>query len=74
MHGHCSGATGKADIARLCLAKDHQLAPPPTEIEAPQSERDLTYLPISAEPGPVGAAMPNLLALGECNAGLATFN
>ena len=48
MVGHSLGAIGAIEVAACALALEHQVAPPTANLEVPDPECDLDYVPVTA--------------------------
>ena len=70
MLGHMLGAAGGVETALTILALYHQLVPPTINLENPDSECVLDYVPGSARELPIEAAMSNSFGFGGTNASL----
>lgn len=70
MHGHLLGAAGALE-ALICLkALQEEMLPPTINYETPDAECDLDYVPNTARPARVRAAMSNGFGLGGHNAAI----
>jgi len=70
MHGHLLGAAGGLEAAITALALEHQVVPPTINLDAPDPECDLDYVPGVARPMPVTYALSNSFGFGGTNAAL----
>jgi len=70
MTGHLLGAAGAIEAIITVLAIDHQIAPPTINLEFPDPECDLDYVPNVARPMKIDAAMSNGFGFGGHNATL----
>ncbi|MDD8015466.1 MAG: beta-ketoacyl-ACP synthase II [Acidobacteriota bacterium] len=70
MTGHMLGAAGgvEAGITALCLK--HQVIPPTINLESPDPECDLDYVPNAARPADITYALSNSFGFGGTNASL----
>ncbi|MBW7930521.1 MAG: beta-ketoacyl-[acyl-carrier-protein] synthase family protein [Gammaproteobacteria bacterium] len=71
MHGHALGASGALELVAVLGAMRESLVPPTINLDAPDPECDLDYVPNQARPLPVAAALSNAFAFGGLNAVLA---
>ncbi|MET3984583.1 beta-ketoacyl-ACP synthase II [Streptomyces sp. PvR034] len=71
MTGHLLGAAGATETAFCALAIDRGVIPPTINQDAPDPECDLDYVPNTARPYPVRAALSNSFAFGGQNVSLA---
>jgi 3-oxoacyl-[acyl-carrier-protein] synthase II len=70
MTGHLLGAAGAIEAIITVLAIEHQIAPPTINLEFPDPECDLDYVPNIARPMTINAAMSNGFGFGGHNATL----
>ena len=70
MIGHLLGASGGAEAVVTALALHHQVAPPTANLENPDPECDLDYVPLRARSMPIRAALSNSFGFGGHNATL----
>jgi 3-oxoacyl-[acyl-carrier-protein] synthase II len=70
MTGHMLGAAGGVEAAIAVLAVANDAMPPTINLENPDPDCDLDYLPNAAHHGTVKAAMSNNLGFGGHNASL----
>lgn len=70
MTGHLLGAAGAVEAIVSVLAIDKQIAPPTINLEFPDPECDLDYVPNVARPMKIDAAMSNGFGFGGHNATL----
>ena len=68
MHGHAMGASGAIEIASSLLALNDGFLPPTINLEAPDPECDLDYVPNEARPAKSGAFLSNSFGFGGMNA------
>jgi 3-oxoacyl-[acyl-carrier-protein] synthase II len=70
MTGHLLGAAGGLEAGITVLAVHHQLAPPTINLDQPDAECDLDYIPNRARPMPITYALSNSFGFGGTNAAL----
>jgi 3-oxoacyl-[acyl-carrier-protein] synthase II len=69
MHGHLLGAAGALEFVAAVLALERQIIPPTINLQVPDPECDLDYVPGKARAaGSLTAAMSNSFAFGGTNA------
>ncbi|OGR00792.1 MAG: beta-ketoacyl-[acyl-carrier-protein] synthase II [Deltaproteobacteria bacterium RIFOXYD12_FULL_55_16] len=68
MTGHMLGGAGGIEAVFTALAIKHQLAPPTMNLENPDPECDLDYVPNQARKMKIRAAMSNSFGFGGTNA------
>ncbi|WAS97684.1 beta-ketoacyl-ACP synthase II [Nannocystis punicea] len=68
MHGHLLGATGGLEAAICALALHHQVLPPTINLDDPDPECDLDYVPHEARKVAVDVALSNSFGFGGTNA------
>ncbi len=68
MIGHMLGAAGGVEAVFLALALHHQLMPPTANLDNPDSECDLDYVPGRARKADIRGAMSNSFGFGGTNA------
>lgn len=69
MHGHLMGATGAVEFMAAVLALKHQAIPPTINLDQPDPECDLDYVPNKGRSDvPLKAVMSNSFAFGGTNA------
>ena len=70
MTGHLLGAAGAVEAIASVLAIEHQVAPPTINYEFPDPACDLDYVPNTARPMKIDAALSNGFGFGGHNATL----
>ena len=70
MTGHLLGASGGLEAGITALAVKHQIVPPTINLENPDPDCDLDYVPNSARTLPVTYALSNSFGFGGTNASL----
>ena len=70
MTGHLLGAAGGLEAGITALAVYHQTAPPTINLDAPDAECDLDYVPNTMRPVPMRYALSNSFGFGGTNAAL----
>ena len=70
VHGHLLGAAGAMEAAACVLAIDRGLLPPTINLDHPDPECDLDYVPNRARPAMVDVAISNSFGFGGHNATL----
>jgi 3-oxoacyl-[acyl-carrier-protein] synthase II len=70
MIGHPQGACGAAALAATLLAMRDAFLPPTINLERPDPECDLDYVPIRARSGSFEAALCNTIGFGSKNSAL----
>jgi 3-oxoacyl-[acyl-carrier-protein] synthase II len=68
--GHPQGASGAAGLAASLLALNAGFLPPTVNLDTPDPECDLDYVPREARPAEVGVALVNGIAFGSKNTAL----
>ncbi len=68
--GHAQGASGAAGIAAALAALNEGFLPPTINLEHPDPECDLDYIPGHSRPAQVEAALCNCLGFGSKNAAI----
>ena len=68
--GHPQGATGAAGIGATLLALHKSVIPPTINLEVPDPDCDLDYVPNKARTGTVDAALCNCIGFGSKNSAL----
>jgi 3-oxoacyl-[acyl-carrier-protein] synthase II len=71
MHGHSLGAAGAIEAAICMLAFRHDYLPPTLNLEAPDPECDLDYIPHTGREARVDYILSNSFGFGGINATLA---
>lgn len=67
MTGHLLGAAGGVEAVYTALAVHHQIAPPTINLEHPDPDCDLDYVPGSAREMPIKVALSNSFGFGGTN-------
>jgi 3-oxoacyl-[acyl-carrier-protein] synthase II len=70
MIGHPQGASGAAGVVTTALAITHGLLPPTINLDHPDPACDMDFIPHTARPGDVDAALCNCLGFGSKNSAL----
>ncbi|HXD72460.1 MAG TPA: beta-ketoacyl-ACP synthase II [Vicinamibacterales bacterium] len=70
MTGHLLGAAGGLEAGIAVLAVHHQIAPPTINLDCPDEECDLDYVPKVARPMKIEYALSNSFGFGGTNAAL----
>jgi 3-oxoacyl-[acyl-carrier-protein] synthase II len=70
MTGHLLGAAGGLEAGITVLAVHHQIAPPTINLDQPDPECDLDYVPNTARPARIVYALSNSFGFGGTNAAL----
>jgi 3-oxoacyl-[acyl-carrier-protein] synthase II len=70
MTGHLLGGAGGLEAGISALAVHHQVAPPTINLDDPDPECDLDYIPHTGRPMPVRYALSNSFGFGGTNAAL----
>ncbi len=68
--GHPQGACGAAGVAATLVAMQHSQIPPTINLEKPDPECDLDYVPRPGRKGEVNIAICNCIAFGSKNSAL----
>ncbi len=67
MIGHLTGAAGAVEAAATILAMRHSLIPPTINLEQPDPDCDLDYVPNVARPATIQVALSNSFGFGGIN-------
>jgi 3-oxoacyl-[acyl-carrier-protein] synthase II len=70
VHAHLLGAAGAIEASACILAMDRGLVPPTINLDYPDPECDLDYVPNRARRAPVNVAISNSFGFGGHNATL----
>ena len=70
MTGHLLGAAGGLEAGIVALAVHHQIVPPTINLDSPDPECDLDYVPHTSRRMPVRYALSNSFGFGGTNAAL----
>jgi 3-oxoacyl-[acyl-carrier-protein] synthase II len=70
MTGHLLGGAGGLEAGITVLSVHHQIVPPTINLDAPDPECDLDYVPHTSRPMPVRYALSNSFGFGGTNAAL----
>ena len=70
MTGHLLGAAGGLEAGITALAVHHQRVPPTINLDNPDPECDLDYVPHTARALPIKYALSNSFGFGGTNAAL----
>jgi len=70
MTGHLLGGAGGLEAGISALAVFHQIAPPTINLDQPDPECDLDYVPCTSRPMPITYALSNSFGFGGTNAAL----
>jgi 3-oxoacyl-[acyl-carrier-protein] synthase II len=70
MTGHLLGGAGGLEAGISALAVHHQIAPPTINLEHPDPECDLDYVPCKSRPMAINYALSNSFGFGGTNAAL----
>jgi 3-oxoacyl-[acyl-carrier-protein] synthase II len=70
MTGHLLGGAGGLEAGVSALAVHHQIAPPTINLDQPDPECDLDYVPCASRPMPITYALSNSFGFGGTNAAL----
>jgi 3-oxoacyl-[acyl-carrier-protein] synthase II len=69
--GHMMGAAGAVETVICALAVHHQIMPPTINLETPDPDCDLDYVPVEARPYPIDVALNLSAGFGGKNSCLA---
>jgi 3-oxoacyl-[acyl-carrier-protein] synthase II len=67
LHGHALGASGAFELAIACLAMRHEFLPATANLENPDPECDLNYLPGEGKSARVNTVLSNSFGFGGIN-------
>ncbi len=70
MHGHTLGAAGAVELIICLLVMRDQILPPTINLEQPDPECDLDFVPHQARPATIAVALSNSFGFGGHNATL----
>ena len=70
MIGHPQGASGAASVVATLMAMQHNYAPPTINIESPDPDCDLDYVPNTGREVRIDTALCNCIAFGSKNSAL----
>jgi 3-oxoacyl-[acyl-carrier-protein] synthase II len=70
MVGHPQGASGAAGVVATLMAMKHNYAPPTINLETPDPDCDLDYVPNTGREVRIDAALCNCIAFGSKNSAL----
>jgi len=70
MIGHLIGAAGSVELIASVLAMEHQIIPPTINLETPDPECDLDYVPNAARPAKIRTLLKNSFGFGGKNSAL----
>ena len=68
--GHTQGACGSASIASTLIAMEHGLVPPTINLDVPDPQCDLDYVPDVGRKAPIEHALCNCVGFGSKNSAL----
>ena len=69
--GHMLGAAGAVEMAACVMALNHNIVPPTINLDAPDPECDLDYVPHTARSRALKATLTNSFGFGGTNVSLA---
>jgi 3-oxoacyl-[acyl-carrier-protein] synthase II len=72
--GHAQGACGAASVAATIVAMEHSQIPPTINLEAPDPNCDLDYVPDAGRKVPIEHAICNCVGFGSKNSALVLRN
>ena len=70
MIGHPQGASGAASVVATLMAMQHNYAPPTINVESPDPDCDLDYVPNTGREVRIDTALCNCIAFGSKNSAL----
>ena len=70
MHGHLLGAAGAIEAIITLLALRDQVAPPTINLDNPDTDCDLDFVPHTARNMPIDVALSNSFGFGGTNSSL----
>jgi len=70
MIGHPQGASGAAGVVATLMAMQHNYAPPTINVQTPDPDCDLDYVPNSGREMRIDTALSNCIAFGSKNSAL----
>jgi len=68
--GHAQGACGSASVAAALIAMEHSKIPPTINLERPDPECDLDYVPEAGRSAPIEHAICNCVGFGSKNSAM----
>ena len=74
MVGHPQGASGASGVSAILFAMDQSRIPATLNLEEPDPECDLDYVPLKAREAPVRFALANCIGFGSKNSALVLGN
>jgi 3-oxoacyl-[acyl-carrier-protein] synthase II len=74
MVGHPQGASGASGISAILFAMRERLIPPTLNLDTPDPECDLDYVPITARKAEVRYALANCIGFGSKNSAVVLGN
>ncbi|HTS17852.1 MAG TPA: beta-ketoacyl-[acyl-carrier-protein] synthase family protein [Verrucomicrobiae bacterium] len=69
-HAHALGASGAIEVAACALALEHDYLPPTLNLQQPDTECDLDYIPVRGRTVRVNCILSNSFGFGGTNASL----